>query len=71
MGCMRNPKTTAERRASQSRGSHIQIDGYLVKIRARRNAANLVDSWDDIMVGWGNNRTWKKYRKNQWKLKSR
>jgi len=35
---MRNMKTTAERRAA---------DGSPVKVRAKRNSANLPNAWDD------------------------
>jgi len=37
------------------------------KVRAKRNAKNLPDSWDDIPPG--RTRSWKKHRKTQYKVK--
>lgn len=55
----RRMKTTQERRWSYS----AVVDG--VPWRARRNARNLPNPWDDIVIGRLKN--WKKYRKTQWK----
>lgn len=66
MGWMRKPRTTQERRANGKR-CYLLIDDYKVNIRASRNMSNLVEAWDDI---WNTGqRSWKKYRKHQWKVK--
>lgn len=50
---LRRPKTTQERRANGTRKERHEFD---YKIRAKRNAKNLVDAWDDICTsvstGW-------------------
>jgi hypothetical protein len=57
---LRRPKTTQERRVNGKR-----TDRREYKIRARRNAANLPEAWDDI---WATTqRSWKKHRKKQYK----
>lgn len=63
----RNPKTTQERRATQIRGSVLKVDGYNIKVRARRNSRNLVDAWDDIFVSTYGHRSWKRHRRTRWK----
>lgn len=66
---IRRPKTTAERRQNQSRNGNLEIDGYRIKVRARRNSNNLVDSWDDLIFAAWRHRSWKRHRKSQWKSK--
>ena len=51
---MRHPRTTQERRES--------LDGWG---RPCRNNHNLVQAWDDIWMRY--QRSWKKYRKTQYK----
>ncbi|MHC4216756.1 MAG: hypothetical protein ACYSWP_25730 [Planctomycetota bacterium] len=59
---MRRPRTTQERRANGTRKVTNRCE---YKVRAKRNAVNLVDAWDDI---WENTeRGWKKHRKTQYK----
>lgn len=54
MICLRHPKTTSERRDNQ--------DGWG---RPCRNKQNLPNAWDDMPIH--HQRTWKKFRKHQWK----
>lgn len=56
--CHRRPKTTQERRANQ--------DGWC---RPSRRPRQLPNAWDDLMRGDIDYRSWKYYRKNQWKPK--
>lgn len=44
---LRSPRTTQERRINGKR-SQIAVDGYEVKIRAKRSQASLPEAWDDI-----------------------
>ncbi len=60
----KRPKNTTERRKTQCRGFLLHEDGYVVKIRAKRNCNNLPNFWDDI-VAFGSGRSWKNFRKNQ------
>ncbi len=53
--CLKRPKTTNELR---------NFDAAFT--RAKRNAANLVNSYDDIMREDDTHRSWKKHRKTQW-----
>lgn len=62
----RVPRTTQERRYN-GRKHFQEIDGYLIKIRPKRNKINLVDAWDDIIIRDYYRRNWKHYRKHQWK----
>ena len=64
----RKPRTTQERRANGQRG-FLEIDEYRIKLRARRNQRNLVDSYDDLNSTAWRHRTWKRHRKKQWKAK--
>ena len=68
MGYLRNPRTTQERRINGKR-SQITVDGYEVKIRAKRSQASLPEAWDDIPRKDLEHRTWKRHRKKQYKCK--
>ena len=57
--CHRRPRTTQERRAS--------LEGWA---RGKRSFSNLPEAWDDIQREW-RKRTWKEYRKHQWKPKNK
>ena len=59
MGYHRRPRTTRERRDS------LYSDGYC---RSKRNFSNLPNTWDDITRTI--QRTWKKYREHQYKVKN-
>lgn len=59
----RSPKSKQEK--SKAAGS--EVDEMEPKARAKRNANNLPDSWDDKNPG--RQRSWKKHRKTQYKLK--
>lgn len=56
----RRPKTTQERRLSQP------MEGEPAP-RAKRNSANLPNSWDDYGKSSYGNHNWKRHRKTQWK----
>lgn len=45
----------------------VVVDEFEPKIRCKRNATNLPNSWDDILHEDVRNRNWKRYRKHQWK----
>lgn len=62
---LRKPKTTQERRTNGSRCNNR--DEYGVKIRGKRSQKLLFEAWDDVVRGDRNYRTWKKYRKKQYK----
>lgn len=62
----RRPRTTQERRANGKR-HFLEIDDHKIKIRPRRNQANLVEAWDDLMHSYWGHRSWKRHRKTQWK----
>lgn len=66
----RKPKTIQERRFN-SLSEDFEYDGMTVrvKMRARRSAGNLPNSWDDIYRSDNKIVSWKKYRKQQWKDK--
>jgi hypothetical protein len=64
----RRPRTTQERRVNGKRNS-IDFDGYKVKVRASRNMSNLVEAWDDVNRSSCYDRSWKKFRKEQYKPK--
>jgi len=61
---LRHMKTTQERRANGKR-HFLHIDDYKVKIRPRRNAANLSNAWDDYWIDVP--KSWKNYRRTQYK----
>ena len=65
----RRPKSFNERKAAEAHKLDEDIKFYGVKIRAKRNFNNLIDSWDDYpRRDWGA-KNWKVYRKTQWKEK--
>lgn len=68
MHCLRLVNTKQERRAA-GRGNAVWVDGYRVRVRAKRNTANLPNSWDDIARSDYTNRSWKRHRKTQYKPK--
>lgn len=63
----RQPQTANEIR----QWSNIEHDeeeyGYKIKVRAARNPRHVPNSYDDISRPY-NERSWKKYRKTQWKI---
>lgn len=67
MAYHRRPRTTQERRENGKRNV-LYFDDYEVKIRASRNMSNLVEAWDDIGRSDMSHRTWKRYRKTQYKI---
>ena len=66
MGWLRNPRTTQERRVNGKR-SQITVDGYEVKIRAKRSQASLPCAWEDLLRSDDHHFTWKRHRKKQYK----
>ena len=66
MGWYRHPKTTQERRINGKRNI-INYDDYEVNVRPSRNFANLVEYRDDIPKTNHYDRSWKRYRKTQYK----
>ena len=66
--CHRRPTTTQERRANGKR-NYLCFDEYKVPLRASRNMSNLVEAWDDVTRSSIYDRSWKKFRKTQWKPK--
>jgi len=66
----RRPRTTQERRAASAFGTdrdYIEAGG---KVRASRNATNLVSAWDDIHRS-RDDRSWKSSRRTQWRERAR
>jgi hypothetical protein len=47
MSYHRRPQTQQERRLTGKR-EFLRIDDYQIKIRPRRNSANLPNAWDDL-----------------------
>lgn len=64
-GGWRHIKTTQERRASCAAEADEDVLTFRVKLRARRNAVNLVNAWDDVARHV--ERNWKRHRRTQWK----
>jgi len=62
----RRPRTTQERRAAAAFETEREYIGAGGKVRARRNAANLVNAWDDIRRS-RDDRSWKACRRTQWR----
>ena len=65
---LRNPHTTQERRMN-GRRDLLCIDGYEVRLRAKRNQTNLPNTYDDPMRDDWRHRSWKRHRKTQYKGK--
>lgn len=64
-GC-RDPKTTNEQRQWFDAIDQLEEFKHESKLpRAKRNAKNLIDSYDDLPVCY--QKTWKAFRKKQWK----
>jgi len=63
----RGVRTMNEKRQVEA----CELDEFSPKVRCRRNAANLPNSWDDYMRSDLRNNNWKKHRKTQWKDKKR
>lgn len=59
----RRIRTTHERRWAHA----WDDEEFAPKVRSRRNARNLPNSWDDIPRFDWRHRSWKRYRKHQWK----
>jgi len=59
----RHPQTTQERRWADA----WDDEEFAPKCRATRNARTLPNCWDDFVRSNHRNRTWKHYRKHQWK----
>ena len=67
MPYFRRPRTTQERRTTQCR-DHIFGHGWLrIKVRSKRNAKNLPNSYDDLSFSYWGHRSWKRHRHTQWK----
>lgn len=63
---LRQLNTMPERRLAEAHANQ-EMKNYGVKVRAKRNKANLPNSWDNY---WRHNtKSWKKHRKHQWKQK--
>lgn len=62
-GFYRRPKTTQERRWNEAWDDEDDAPSP----RARRNNRNLPDSWDDALRNTYRLRSWKHYRRHQWK----
>jgi len=54
----KKPKTTQEKKWSEAHPEYV---------RAKRNRKNLPDYWDDLTRSDYGDRSWKKFRKKQWK----
>lgn len=64
--CLRNMRTTQERRANQC-GPWINKDhGVVIPIKIRPGRVKLINAWDDIIRGDYNCRSWKRHRKTQY-----
>ena len=68
MSWLRHPRTTQERRANQ-RELYSEFPDF-VPYRGRRASHRLVNAWDDIPKNRGD-RSWKNYRRTQYKVKTR
>ena len=66
MSWLRHMRTTQERRENGKR-DFIVVEGYKVRIRAKRNQANLPCYWCDIFNRSWEDRTWKRHRRTQYK----
>lgn len=66
MGWLRHIKTTQERRENGKRDV-VLYDDIPIKIRAKRNAARLPDVRCDIQRSCFWDRSWKGFRKTQYK----
>ena len=60
-----HPKTLAEKKDAATLSTEIRLEDLPVRYRAKRNNNNLPDSWWDICKR--TERTWKKFRKYQYK----
>lgn len=65
----RRPKTLQER--AQAEAHDEELREYGIRVRPRRNKANLPNSWDDVGRTDWDDRSWKRHRKTQWKEKRR
>ena len=66
MGWLRHPRTQQERRVNGKR-NHITDDDCKVKTRPKRNQVHLPCLWDDVLNHSWYDRSWKRYRKTQYK----
>lgn len=66
--CLRNMRTTQERRANQG-GQWIKDQGVIIPIKIRPRRVKLINAWDDIVRGDYNTRSWKRYRITQYRIK--
>ena len=66
MGWLRHPRTQQERRVNGKR-NFIDYDEYKVRTRPKRNKANLPCHWDDLLNHSWYDRSWKRYRRKQYK----
>lgn len=62
----RRMKTTQERREALGLLADAEAAEYGVKARPARNGSNLPHAWDDFPIQ-RDDRSWKRFRKNQWK----
>ncbi len=62
----KTPRTRQE--AAQAVATEEALEmGFHIKIRAKRNARNLPNAWDDKPCH--SEKNWKRHRKSQWKVK--
>lgn len=65
----KSPKTTQEKRHTQTDNYFMVIDGYMVKVRHRRTANILPDGYDEERIANYGNRSWKRHRRTRRKNK--
>jgi len=65
MKCFRSPQTTQEKK--QFYAARDENTGLKPRIRGRRKPMALPSSWDDLHKN-NERRSWKKYRKTQYKF---
>lgn len=62
-------RTKQERIANQMRQPYEEIDGYHVKMKRPGRNKNILDPWAWEPHGYCAHRSWKRYRKTQYKPK--
>ena len=66
MNCLRHPRTTAERRANAGVAADGLDCGW--RVRPARRGHTLVSAWDDQCRSTCDVRSWKHYRRTQYKV---
>lgn len=66
-GYHRRPQTTSERRYAASVKVDEIYQEYTIKFRKKRNHKTIVNNWDDVGRADFRDRSWKTFRKTQWK----